>query len=230
MKKLNQNYVYFGRASKQTFTAAAADDQDHQLTAAEFGNVTQLAQDGTNIKVTVKSHDGGGTRGASSGSVDAVTGIAFASQTNTATGETTLIPDAAVDVHASNGTVVLGSNTDDGNTGYAVDEDDIVTVELEYTGVEGDSICYPMANYLGADPISETRTALYFKSIIGDADTDEIKLFHTTGKYKDVCKMMAQLSNATPYSKMVTVADPLNSVFYDASLGITDVHINQDLS
>ena len=229
MKKLNQNYVYFGRASKQTFAPGSAS-QTHQLTAAEFGNVSQLATDGTNIKVTVKSHDGGGTRGASSGSVDQVTGLAFDDQTDTATGETTLIPDAAIGVDASNGTVTIAAHNAAANTGYTTDDDDTIVVELEYTGVEMDSICYPMANYLGADPISETRTALYFKSIIGDADTDEIKLFHTTGKYKDICKMMAQLSNATPYSKMVTVADPLNSVFYDNSLGITDVHINQDLS
>ena len=87
-----------------------------------------------------------------------------------------------------------------------------------------------MANYLGANPVSETSTSIRFKSILGDPDDDYILLTHTTGKYKDVCKMMAQLSNAGPRSQMITVADPLNSVFYDNSLGITEVHINQDLS
>tara|TARA_R110002020_G_scaffold13523_1_gene48672 strand:- start:46 stop:732 length:687 start_codon:yes stop_codon:yes gene_type:complete len=228
MKK-NQNYIYFGRASKQTFAPGSAS-QTHQLTLAEFGDVTQLAADGTNIKVTVKSHDGGGTRGASSGTINQVDGTTFASQTDTATGEITLLPDAAVAVHATNGTVTLSAHNADGNTGYTTDDDDTIVVELEYTGVEMDSVCYPMDNYLGADPISETRTSLNFKSILGDADSDQIVLFHATGKYLDICKAMHQLSTATPFTKMITFADPLNNVHYDHSLAITDVHINQDLS
>lgn len=229
--KTNQNYIYFGRASKQTFAPGSAS-QTHQLTLAEFGNVTQLPELGTNLKVTVKSHDGGGTRGASSGTINQATGLVFESQTNTGTNEVTLLPDAAVAVHADNGTVTLSAHNADGNTGYTTDDDDTIVIELEYTGVEGDSICYPMSSYLGADPISETRTALYFKSILGDADSDEIVLFHTTGKYKDICQAMHQISTSHPHSRsqMITFADPLNNVAYDYSLGITNVHINQDLS
>ena len=86
--KTNQNYLYFGRYSTQDFAPGSAS-QTHQLTLAEFGDVTQLPVDGTNIKCVVKSHDGGGTRGASSGTADYYTGVTFAYQTDTATDEWT---------------------------------------------------------------------------------------------------------------------------------------------
>jgi len=227
--KTNQNYLYFGRYSTHDFTATAGG-ATYQLTTAMFGDVTQLAENGSNIQVVIRSHDGGGTRGASSGAADYYSGVTFPSATDTATDEYTLLPDAAVAVHATNGTITIAAHDAAGNTGYTLDDDDTVRVILEYTGVEMDSICYPMANYLGADPVSEFTTNLFFKSVLGDADSDAILLTHATGKYKDICQAMHKLSTATPQSKMITFADPHNNVYFDADLGITEVHINQDLS
>ena len=86
----------------------------------------------------------------------------------------------------------------------------------------------PAANYLGADPISSNTTRLSFKSLTGTAVDDDILLTHSTGKFKDVCKMMEAAINADHTHAPIVITDVANSITPFSGqfdLGITECHI-----
>ena len=86
------------------------------------------------------------------------------------------------------------------------------THEASTAFTEADGIVVPAANYLGADPLSATATRLSFKSLTGTAVDDDILLTHSTGKFKDVCKMMEAAINADHTHAPIVITDVANSI------------------
>lgn len=205
----------------------------------DFGAIALLGTAGTDIIVTVTAvgndADGRGTKYTK----DALTGVTFAGfsgNTDThdvAAGDVTRLHSADVTVADSGATLEIApvSSAD----GYDLVENDVVTV-YSYFGagdadtkviphvstttaavastayLESNGIIVPAANYLGADPISNTHTRLSFKSLSGTAVDDDIVLEHSSGKFKDVCMMMEAALNADRTGTPIVITDIANSI------------------
>ena len=232
---------------------AAANTVD--LTLADFGNIIMPGVAGTDLEVVVEAKvataDGRGTKYTHND----VTGAAFAGDPeDVVVGDFTRMASADLDLHASNGRLTFTAQS--GANGYDLKETDEVTVisyygagddnlgagnasggfgsaqaianaaSTAFTGVDG--LVVPAANYLGADSISTTSTRLSFKSLSGTAVDDDILLFHTAGKFKDICRLMEAVINgsAVKRANVVTVTDVFNSTNVAGfDLGITECHI-----
>jgi len=126
---------------------------------------------------------------------------------------------------SSTGTIAVIAYGTDGANGYDIQDDDKVFVEQiaahdaagnGYGGVGG-AFCYPMSNFLGANPIAYAgqywdgtaldRTDLHFENQDGTGSDDIIVLIHTAGKYPDIVKTMEAIDNCGMYHKAFTFYD-----------------------
>ena len=234
-----------------------ADANTVDLTLEHFGNIILPGTVVTDLEVVIEAKaataDGRGTKYTH----DDVTGAAFAGDPeDVVIGDFTRMASADLALHASNGRITFTAQS--GVNGYDLKETDIVTV-VSYLGAgdantgvggpdggsgsaqaianvastaftEADGILVPAANYLGADSISSTSTRLSFKSLSGTAVDDDILLFHTADKFKDVCKMMEAAINAgsAKRGRPLVITDHRNSIVPFSNqfdLGINECHI-----
>ena len=201
-----------------------------------FGNIVNPGTAGTDLIVTVTA-DGAesGARGTQY-TLDANTGASFVAPANVASGEVTRIHSDDVSLHASDGTLTIAGKSS--AVGYDLNAGEIVTV-YSYLGAgdtdnkvvpghsvltgtnahaastaftENDGVVLPAANYLGADPISDTATRLSFKSMTGTAVDDNILLVHGSGKFKAVCEMMEAALNADYKGTPLVITDVANGI------------------
>ena len=227
----------FTVGTNQVHDSGHGDAQTVDLTDAHdgFGNIVNPGTNGRELIVTVTA-DGAetGHRG-SQYTLDAMTGTAFAAAANVAAGDVTRLHSDDLTLHASDGTLTITGVSS--AVGYNLSLGETVTV-YSYLGsgdadtkvipfhsvlnatnahenstafTENDCIIVPAANYLGADPISDTVTQLSFKTMIGTAADDTIMLRHATGKFKAVCEMMQAALNAKVKTPIV-MTDVANGI------------------
>ena len=224
------------------------------LTLADFGNIILPGTAGTDLEVVIEAKAATTAGRGTKYTHDDVLGTTFTAAANTAIGEFTRMASADLALHASDGTLTFTAQS--GVNGYDLKETDEVTV-ISYYGAgddnlgasnasngkgsaraianavstaftASDGIVVPAANYLGADSISTTKTRLSFKSLSGTAVDDDILLFHTAGKFKDICRMMETVINGSAVKRgdLTTVTDVFNGTNVPGfTLGITECHI-----
>ena len=166
-------------------------------------------------------------------------------------GDVTNLSDAAAFISGSaNGVITIGDNTATGGTvgsdatnGMTMTTNDTVIVEqFKRNDAPGNgatagnlSSCYayPMANFLGANPVAYGKTHydgvaldqtdLHFLTSDGTGTSDIIRLIHTAGKYPDIVKALESIANSGIYDRAITFYDlDINGVetFFQSDLGI----------
>ena len=148
---------------------------------------------------------------------------------------------------SANGVITIGDNTGSGAVGTAAtgmlmtDNDTMVVEQFKRNDAPGNgataanlSSCYayPMANFLGADPVAYTKTHydgtaldqtdLRFLKSDGTGTADIIRVIHTAGKYPDLVKTMEAIANCGVYDRAITFYDlDINGVetFCSPSMG-----------
>ena len=71
-----------------------------------------------------------------------------------------------------------------------------------------EALMVPASSYVGADPLSTTQTAFYFKDAQGNSDgLHKVVLTHTASKNKEVMKGVMQCIGALPKDGFTVVAD-----------------------
>ena len=224
------------------------------LTLADFGNIILPGAAGTDLEVVIEAKAATSSGRGTKYTHDDVLGTTFTAAADTAIGEFTRMASADLALHATDGTLTFTAQS--GADGYDLKETDEVTV-ISYYGAGDDNLgagnasggfgsaqaianaastafsavdglVVPAANYLGADSISTTSTRLSFKSLSGTAVDDDVLLFHTAGKFKDICRLMEAVINgsAVKRANIVTVTDVFNNTNVAGfDLGITECHI-----
>ena len=150
-------------------------------------------------------------------------------------GDVTNLSDAAAFISGSaNGVITIGDNTATGGTvgsdatnGMTMTTNDTVIVEqFKRNDAPGNgatagnlSSCYayPMANFLGADPVAYDKTHydgtaldqtdLRFLKSDGTGTADIIRVTHNAGKYPDLVKTMEAIANCGVYDRAITFYD-----------------------
>tara|TARA_R100000231_G_scaffold8251_2_gene11068 strand:+ start:1068 stop:1868 length:801 start_codon:yes stop_codon:yes gene_type:complete len=236
-----------GAGAANTVTLTNATD------GSGFGNIVLPGTAGTDLIVTVTADGAEASSRGTQYTVDASTGEDFAAADNVANGDVTRIHSDDISLHASNGTLTIA--TVSSAVGYNLNAGEVVRV-ISYLGAgdtdnkviknhsvlnatnahaastaftEADGIVVPVANYLGADPLSNTATRLSFKSLSGTAADDDIVLVHGSGKFKAVCEMMQAALNADHSHAPIVITDVANGIVPFSGqfdLGITACQIN----
>lgn len=126
---------------------------------------------------------------------------------------------------ASSGQITIVSKAGDDANGYDIQDDDKVWVEQVaahdsagngYGGVGG-MFAYPMANFLGANPVALAwehwdgtaldQTDLHFENHDGTGSDAIIRLIHDAGNYPKIVKTMEKIMNCGVYDRAVTFYD-----------------------
>ena len=90
LKFMGYRYWKATQGADQTI-ALAKDDTATNAAALNFGEFALLGTDGTDLLVVITDNDGSGVRGANTATTDWETGATFASATNVAAGDVTLV-------------------------------------------------------------------------------------------------------------------------------------------
>jgi len=249
----------FTVVANQVHDSGHGDAQTVDLTNAAdgtgFGNIVNPGTAATDLVVTVLADGAETSHRGTQYTIDAVTGAAFTAAGNVAAGETTRIHSDDLTLHASDGTLTFaGVSSADG---YHLSLGETVTV-YSYLGAgdtdnkvvpnhsvlnatnahaastaytENDGMVVAAANYLGADPLTATTTRLSFKAAAGTAADDDVVLVHSSGKFKDVCRMIEAAIQAGPIGRGLcyTITDVANGITFASDqwdLGITACQIN----
>lgn len=143
---------------------------------------------------------------------------------------------------SANGIITVGNNVSSGAagtiaTGMLMTTNDTVVVEqFERNDAPGNgasagelsnAMAYPMANFLGANPVAYAKTHydgtaldqtdLHFVGNAGTGGDDVIRLIHTAGKFPDIVKTMEAIANCGIYNRAITFYDlDINGVEYFA--------------
>ena len=234
---MKTTYVYFGKRGYYVVAPGADEATPALSIAnsgmfPDNQNVDQTDLT-SNMRVYIQTvNDGGsGTRGTAYGTVD-FNGIAITSA-DPAVGDVVRVPDVAFRF-ASQILTIEDASSDDTSYGYDMHASDIVHVHEAYaadlSGVyeqRSAGAAYPMSNFLGAEPVAydfdyyngNTGTAgspsftaldqtdLHFKSTISNNTSHIVRIIHTAGKYRDICKLMERLDSCGVYDKAVTFYD-----------------------
>jgi len=239
---MKTTYVYFGTKGYLYETDSSADQTINggsTLTLADHGIVPvnhtrAVGNESTSTdayRVVVKAAtSAASTRGAAY-THDFVTGAAFtAGADSTATtseiGDITNLssPDA---FGVSSGIITIANFSTDGDHGYLIGDDDEFWVEqvarhdAAGNGPSASTLsmasCYPMFNYMGANPVayagthydgtSLDQTDLHFAKRGGANGTDIIRIIHTAGAYPNIVKTMEAIYNSGVYNRAVTFYD-----------------------
>ena len=212
-------YVNGNSASALTRSAAGLVPGDHTAGTANTSTSTDF------YRILIKSD---GTE-----SSDEM-GTAYTTNFLTGTAVTTLERPTAGEVielnaggwgAASSGQITIVAKSADDANGYDIQNDDKLWVEQVaagdiagngYGGVGG-AFAYPMANFLGANPVALAwehwngtaldKTNLYFEKHDGTGGSDIITLIHDAGKYPEIVKTMEALNNCGIYNRAVTFYD-----------------------
>ena len=126
---------------------------------------------------------------------------------------------------ASTGQITFVAYGTDGTNGYDIQADDKLWVEQVaahdaagngYGGVAG-MFAYPMANFLGANPVAYAgehwdgtaldQTDLHFENSDGTGSDDIVRIIHKNGKYPELVKTMEAIDNCGIYDRAVTFYD-----------------------
>tara|TARA_R110002012_G_scaffold181913_1_gene348319 strand:+ start:743 stop:1543 length:801 start_codon:yes stop_codon:yes gene_type:complete len=218
-----------------------------------FGNIVNPGTAATDLIVTVTADGAEAGHRGTQYTLDAMTGVAFASNVNVANNDVTRIHSDDLALHASNGTLTItgvstavGYNLSLGETvkiwsylGAGDTDTKVVPFHsvLNATNAhaastaftENDGLVVPAANFLGADPLTATTTRLSFKSLTGTAADDDVVLVHGSGKFKAVCEMMQAAINADRRGTPIVITDVANGIVPfggQFDLGITECQIN----
>lgn len=247
---IDANHAHGGSSSNQVdLTAGAAGFGDIVFPGEDGHDLI--------ITVTCKTNtaDGRGTQ-YTKDAVTGKTFAGFGTDLNTddcAVDDVTRIhSDDVTSVHADNGTITLTAVS--GAAGYKLIAGDLVDVYSYYGAgdadtkiinghsvtnevntfvtstayTQSDGIVVPAANFLGVDAISDNTTRVSFKSMLGTAVDDDILIFHTANKFKELCEALHHCMNADYQGgHAITFCDYANGIQGPAGfdLGITKVHI-----
>jgi hypothetical protein len=173
---------------------------------------------------------------------DFVTGVAFnvdgdsdINQDDKFVGSVTNLTSVSAFIAGSaNGVITIGDNTatggsvgSDAATGFIMTTNDTVVVEQfkrndapgngASAGELSNAMAYPMANFLGANPVAYAKTHydgtvldqtdLHFVGNAGTGGSDIIRLIHTAGKFPDIVKTMEAIANCGIYNRAITFYD-----------------------
>tara|TARA_R100001460_G_scaffold22211_3_gene45152 strand:+ start:1211 stop:1837 length:627 start_codon:yes stop_codon:yes gene_type:complete len=179
---MENQLLYFKRGGSQVFVQGESPSQTLTLTAANFGDLVDLAK--TRFTVTVelaaakdrtKIGSGYGTEPIAAGTV-------------------VTVPDSAI-VDSGTNTLVIDTEAQDDANGVTLEENDIVRVVFE-PGL-GDEICYPADNLLSIRQDTSGQTELRFSGYQGADVVDVITLHHTANKFAEVTADVESMLNAT---------------------------------
>jgi|TARA_R110001592_G_scaffold113485_1_gene312608 hypothetical protein len=74
----------------------------------------------------------------------------------------------------------------------------------EYKKESDNSACaWPASKFLGINPFSAIKTDIYFEALTGHANIDQIRVTHSSGKYKELCEALAVALNSDKNSIVV---------------------------
>ena len=173
---------------------------------------------------------------------DFVTGVAFnvdgdsdINQDDKFVGSVTNLTSVSAFIAGSaNGVITVGDNTATGGsvgsnaaTGFVMTTNDTVVIEQfkrndapgngASAGELSSCYAYPMANFLGANPIAYSKTHydgtvldqtdLHFIGHAGTGSDDIIRVIHTAGKYPDIVKTITAIANCGVYNRAITFYD-----------------------
>lgn len=218
LKFMGYRYFKVTQGADQT-VQLAKDDTKTNAAALNFGEFALLGTTGADIQVVVTAAAAAGLRGANTATTDFYTGADLTNTTGTLTpaaGESVLIPSGGYAVGATNGVITIEASGGTGGDGYDLAANDIVEVYAYYnagtgSGHQHDGLVVPATSLTGIDPISDVTTRISFKSALGTQVDDTVLLIHGSGKYKDVCKMIAAACNAHPHGgQLITICDVYN--------------------
>ena len=85
--------------------------------------------------------------------------------------------------------------------------------ENESADASGDSVVYPAANFLGADPISPTTTRLSFRALTANAADDDILITHVSSKYIELVEALTTCMNSDG-PECIVFADEDNTIYH----------------
>lgn len=234
---MKTTYVYFGKRGYYKEAVGTDELSSTLTNANSGMLPTNQSVDGADLTHSVRAYvqtvtAATGGRGTAYGTVDH-NGITMVSA-NPAIGDVVRIIDTAF-TWASQAITLEDAASDDTSYGYTMLAADILHLHEAYADAKGGSMfearsggaAYPMSNFIGAEPVTYAgsyysgntgsagsptftdldQTDLYFKSTVGDNTADVVRLIHTAGQYKNICKLMKRLNNCGIYDRAVTVYD-----------------------
>ena len=125
-------------------------------------------------------------------------------QTSNTAVKTLSIANGAVKT-TSNSVITLNNNSEDGDSGYTLEDDDKVVITLQQ-GAET-SFMYPASSLIGMEATATGQTTLRFKSLKNDGTDDVVAINHDNAKYQDIVNGINAIVNGNKHGGVVTVID-----------------------
>ncbi len=203
---MENQLLYFKRGGSEQFKQGETPSQTLTLSAASFGDLTDLDKDRFTVKVSLGVDKTSSKINASHITASGVDTDDNGSNDTVLAGTIITIPDAAL-TDTGTGTLVIAAH---GTTnGVTLEENDVVTVTFE-PGLD-DEIVYPADNLLSIRQDTSGQTELRFSGYQGADVVDVVTLYHTADKFAEVTTGVESMLNATKRTGVVS---------FDAQAGI----------